>query len=146
MKLSIIPSDGTVCIDGLCYTNVIWGDTTTDVHAIQWSEDKGEIEYNDGKPNEIISTLPDWTLNAQASWATLNTETPDDIALDVIVRAERNSYLSDYVDKVGSNPLRWAELTSDKQAEWALYRRALLDITLQAGFPNEVIWPTKPEV
>jgi hypothetical protein len=29
-------------------------------------------------------------------------------------------------------------------AEWELYRQALRDITNQAGFPYEVIWPTKP--
>lgn len=28
---------------------------------------------------------------------------------------------------------------------WASYRQALRDITEQAGFPYEVIWPTKPE-
>jgi hypothetical protein len=25
------------------------------------------------------------------------------------------------------------------------YRQALRDITAQSGFPNEVVWPTKPE-
>ncbi len=31
------------------------------------------------------------------------------------------------------------------QAAWATYRQALRDIPNQAGFPNEVNWPTKPE-
>lgn len=30
-------------------------------------------------------------------------------------------------------------------ADWATYRQALRDVTAQAGFPNEVVWPTKPE-
>lgn len=29
--------------------------------------------------------------------------------------------------------------------EWATYRQALRDVTSQATFPSEVIWPTKPE-
>ena len=29
--------------------------------------------------------------------------------------------------------------------EWATYRQALRDITTQAGFPQEIVWPTKPE-
>lgn len=29
--------------------------------------------------------------------------------------------------------------------EWATYRQALRDITTQAGFPEEIVWPTKPE-
>ena len=69
-----------------------------------------------------------------------------DAALAASIRGQRNSLLATEVDPLVSNPLRWADLTSDQQAEWTLYRRALLDITAQAGFPNEVVWPTKPEV
>ena len=68
-----------------------------------------------------------------------------DAALAVGVRSERNQALSSEVDPVVSNPLRWADLTSDKQAEWAQYRTDLLNITGQAGFPEDVTWPTKPE-
>lgn len=60
------------------------------------------------------------------------------------IRAQRSKRLY-AVDKVVSNPLRWAELTAEKQTEWAQYRRDLLDITDQAGFPHNVTWPTKPE-
>jgi hypothetical protein len=28
---------------------------------------------------------------------------------------------------------------------WATYRQALRDVTKQAGFPHDVVWPTKPE-
>ncbi len=61
------------------------------------------------------------------------------------VRAARDGRLAFEVDPVVTNPLRWADLTAEKQAEWAAYRRALLDITAQAGFPHSVVWPTKPE-
>lgn len=30
-------------------------------------------------------------------------------------------------------------------SEWVEYRQELRDITIQDGFPHEVIWPTKPE-
>lgn len=62
-----------------------------------------------------------------------------------IVRGERDHRLVSQVDPVVSNPLRWADMTAEKQTEWAAYRRALLDITAQAGFPHSVVWPTKPE-
>ena len=29
--------------------------------------------------------------------------------------------------------------------EWATYRQALRDVTDQAGFPNDITWPEKPE-
>jgi hypothetical protein len=28
---------------------------------------------------------------------------------------------------------------------WATYRQALRDVPSQSGFPNQVVWPTKPE-
>jgi hypothetical protein len=68
-----------------------------------------------------------------------------DAAAAEAVRAERGTKLASEVDPVVSNPLRWADLTAEKQAEWAAYRRALLDITAQSGFPHSVVWPTKPE-
>ena len=30
-------------------------------------------------------------------------------------------------------------------AEWATYRQALRDVSAQAGFPNDITWPEKPE-
>jgi|TARA_R110002167_G_scaffold228208_1_gene433329 hypothetical protein len=60
------------------------------------------------------------------------------------VRGERNNILMTVVDPLVSNPLRWADLTSDKQAEWSQYRTDLLGVPQQAGFPNNITWPTKP--
>ena len=62
-----------------------------------------------------------------------------------LVRYKRDLLLVNVVDPIVSNPLRWADLTPAKQQSWANYRRELLDITDQVGFPNDVIWPVKPE-
>lgn len=61
------------------------------------------------------------------------------------VRGQRDLLLQNEVDPVVSNPLRWADLTTEQQNAWAAYRTALLDITDQSGFPHNVTWPTKPE-
>ena len=68
-----------------------------------------------------------------------------DAALAASIRGQRNNLLRTEVDPLVTNPLRWAELTEAQQAAWTQYRRDLLDITAQAGFPTEVVWPTKPE-
>ena len=68
-----------------------------------------------------------------------------DAAAAAQVRAERDNILATVVDPIVSNPLRWADMTAEKQAEWSSYRTALLDITDQAGFPHDITWPTKPE-
>ena len=60
-------------------------------------------------------------------------------------RTQRDTLLATQVDPVVSNPLRWADLAADQQAAWATYRRALLDITAQSGFPHDVVWPVAPQ-
>jgi len=60
------------------------------------------------------------------------------------LRVERDQKLVEEVDPIVTNPLRWAELTEAKQAEWTQYRTDLLNLPAQAGFPNTVTWPTKP--
>jgi len=49
------------------------------------------------------------------------------------------------VDPVVTNPLRWQDMSLEKQNEWIKYRRDLLDITLQKDFPLNISWPIKPE-
>jgi len=54
------------------------------------------------------------------------------------VRAQRNN-LSSYCHRT-----QVLDAPVD-QAAWAQYRQALRDIPQQDGFPENVIWPTKPE-
>lgn len=60
-------------------------------------------------------------------------------------RYQRNQRLESEVDPIVTNPLRWADLTTEKQNEWTQYRTDLLNVPQQAGFPNTINWPTKPE-
>lgn len=61
-----------------------------------------------------------------------------------MVRAERDRILTSDVDPVVSNPLRWADLSEQEQADVSAYRLALLDVPQQQGFPHTVSWPTPP--
>lgn len=74
---------------------------------------------------------------------------PTQAELDAIaaqdIRYQRDVKLATEVDPIAGNALRWAALTADQQAAWAAYRQALLDVTIQSGFPNDVVWPTKPQ-
>ena len=75
MKLTIIPSDGAVYEDGLAYSNLVWEGTPPNVHALQWQDVAGWIEYID-QPNENITVLPEWADNAMAAWTVANTPVP----------------------------------------------------------------------
>lgn len=56
------------------------------------------------------------------------------------VRKERDALLTQ-MDRVVSNPLRWAGLTQNEKDAYATYRQALLDVPQQDGFPLNVEWP-----
>ena len=60
-------------------------------------------------------------------------------------RTKRNKMLVDLVDPIVSNPLRWAAMTDEKQAEWTRFRTYLLELPQQSEFPTAPSWPTKPE-
>lgn len=68
MRLTIIKIDKTVCKDQVCITDLDWQGTPNNVHALQWYETFGSIEFNNGDPNEEITVLPDWANNAVAAW------------------------------------------------------------------------------
>ena len=56
MRLIIIPSDKAIGIDGEFFSKIgedlSW--IPSNIHAIQWYDTWGEVEYNDGSPNEKI--------------------------------------------------------------------------------------------
>jgi hypothetical protein len=76
MRLTIIPSDGAVYENGVCYSDLTWEGTPANVHALQWDNDTGWIEFNDGSPNEPIDVLPEWAINAEAAWDHANNPPP----------------------------------------------------------------------
>ena len=67
-----------------------------------------------------------------------------DAELAADLRGQRDQKLVNEVDPIVTNPMRWAELTDAKQAEWTQYRTDLLNLPEQSGFPNDITWPTKP--
>lgn len=81
-------------------------------------------------------------VNADGSTELADFRTSEEKAEDM--RATRGLLLQTKVDPVVTNPLRWADLTEAKQAEWAAYRQALLDVPQQTGFPNDISWPEEP--
>lgn len=53
MKMTIIPEDGVVVIDGKAYNKIDLSWIDPSYHAVQWYGDQGEIEiYANGKPVE----------------------------------------------------------------------------------------------
>ena len=76
MRLTIIPADGAVYKDALSYSGLDLSFVPADIHALQWYDTYGEVEFKrqlvDGQvvhpQNEIITVLPDWANQAVVKW------------------------------------------------------------------------------
>jgi hypothetical protein len=73
MRLTIIRADGAVYKDGVSYSNLDLTAVPANVHALQWYETEGEIEFINNsdrtKPqNEFIFELPAWANACVTKW------------------------------------------------------------------------------
>jgi hypothetical protein len=61
MKITIVPEDRTVVVNGIAADEIDMSGVDEHIHAIQWREDKGEIEWKESSPhglhNETIFSL-----------------------------------------------------------------------------------------
>jgi hypothetical protein len=146
MKLTIIPSDGAVYENDVCYSNLTWQGTPLNVHALQWLDVAGWIEFNDGTQNEDITVLPQWANNAMDAWTVANTPVPPQPPT-----AEQNKQtatnklqntdwttIPDVADPAKSNPY-----LSNAQ-DFITYRNA---VRQYAVYPvaGDINWPAVPQ-
>lgn len=124
------------------------------------SDNKIECEINHSKHSWIPFTLDKDDTGSDIDVVTLHAKIlsdkdyvayvePTDAEITAekasIVRAERDYRLTTIVDPIVSNPLRWADMSSDNKTKWTDYRTSLLDITKQDTFPTSVTWPNAPK-
>ncbi len=125
--------------------------------SLQKDNTRMDVEINHPEYGWIPYTLDpsdtDTTVNNDEIMSLIGTDfaayvAPTQAKLDAVeaesIRDKRDYILSTVVDLMVSNPLRWASLSSDKQAEWSNYRTNLLNVPQQSGFPNSITWPTEP--
>lgn len=98
-----------------------------------------EVDSLDFAPNlvEAVDGGIGWSYADGVFTAPIVTVSNEEAAQQV--RSRRDSLLTE------SDWTQVADAPVD-QAAWATYRQALRDIPDQKDFPNEVTWPTEPEV
>ena len=143
MKLTIIPIDGAVYEDGISYLGLVWEGTPPNVHALQWQDIAGWIEYVD-QPNEDIIVLPEWADNAMAAWTVANTPIPPVPPTSEQNKATASSLLA------GTDWTTIADVASPSnnpylgnQSEFIAYRNVIRAI---AVYPpaGDIVWATPP--
>lgn len=152
MKLTIIRDMGLVHVDGRGHDELDLSSVPAEVHAVQWDGTSGEIEYvSNDVPNDMITSLPSW---AQAIANERKAVIDEEIAAEEKAEADRIAYENSAEGKAEAVRSQRDELLAETDwtansdvimsAEMAVYRQALRDITNQAGFPENIDWPTKP--
>jgi hypothetical protein len=147
MRLTIIPSDNTVCVSGVCYTPLDLSacNVPANIHALQWYETLGQIEMYNGNIYEVqeITELPVWATACADVWQVRDKQVkapPTYEQLDNLAKGQRFNLLgtSDWTQ------LPNAPLADAKKQEWADYRQSLRNITEQPNYPFEINWPIAP--
>ncbi len=128
MKLTVIAPDKVVIKDGEAYPIEDLSYLDANIHAIQWQDTTGEIEYKDATPNLIISDITPYN-KCVTDWEAVKTKELEknvlsDEEYEKWFREIRNALLldSDWTQFTDS------PLTDTKKTEWKTYRQALRDM------------------
>ena len=158
MKITIINKDKTVYKNNKAFNKLNLLTIPNDIHALQWNETQGHIEFNDNKPNEIITELPSWANDCLAEWEEANTnelnllaELNKPIIEDPIIYTdqEKLAYIRLQRDKRLLD-CDWTQLpdapSSINKEAWAVYRQSLRDLPnkpdLNLDLPNWAMPPS----
>ena len=151
MRLTIIPSDGAVYENGVSYIGLSWEGTPSNVHALQWFDSNtGWIEFNDGTPNEDITVLPQWALNAEAAWdAAANpppppAPTPEEIQAQNKAEASQLLAATDWTATVDISNPQYSNPYLMNQDDFLAYRSAVRAIAVNPPTTPVTVWPTLP--
>jgi hypothetical protein len=72
MIVTIIPADGFVSIDGVGYNDIDLSSVPSNIHALQWYGDEGEIEIKDERgritQNVVITSLDEYFKDVYEKW------------------------------------------------------------------------------
>jgi hypothetical protein len=148
MRLTIIRSDEAVYINYVCYTPLSMQSVPPTVHALQWLDASGFIEFNDGSQNEEIVELPTWAFECVEEWEAANyahnnpppPPTAEDNKLTAISLLSETDWtaLPDVSNPLKSNPYL------GNANEFNVYRNELRKIAINP-MAGVLIWPVLPQ-
>ena len=149
MRLTIIPVDGSVGEDGKFYNglNLSSCNIPADVHALQWQDTAGWIEYKSPLvQNEPITELPAWANCCMTKWTEANTPVPPQAPTaaqnkHTAVQKLKNTdwtTIPDVADPTKSNPY-----LSNSQ-DFVVYRNAVRQYAINPVSGN-INWPATPQ-
>jgi hypothetical protein len=148
MKLTIVSLDGTVCKNSVCYLKLQLSGIPDNVHALQWDNGSGWLEFNDGEKNKTITALPDWAIEAEKVWQFAHDESQKPLPPPT---AEQNKYAASQrlletdwttIPDV-SNPQKSNPYLSNSE-EFVAYRNIIRQYAVNPVAGN-INWPNRPK-
>jgi hypothetical protein len=148
MKLTIIPADNSVGENDKFYIDLDLSSCNipSDVHALQWQDTAGWIEFNEPIPNEEISSLPAWANCCMTKWTEANTPVPpspptaEQNKQTAVSKLQATDWttIPDVADPAKSNPYL------NNAQDFITYRNA---VRQYAVYPvaGDINWPTIPQ-
>lgn len=149
MKLTIICADGSVGKNGVFYNNLDLSSCgiPADVHALQWQDTAGWIEYKSALvQNQDITELPAWANACMVKWTEANTPVPP-----APPTAEQNKRTAVYKLKSTdwttipdvSDPTKSNPYLSNVQ-DFVVYRNAVRQYAINP-VAGDISWPVVPQ-
>lgn len=160
MRVTVVPADRLILVDGEGLQFAFAA--PEDLHALQWQDASGHLEFTDGRPNQAL-TSADYESHVapfvqawQAEKARLDAEAE---AAEVARLAEYNSEAARFARLREERDRRIAAtdylltadypLTDTQRAAVTAYRTALRDLPAQDGAPwdggeEATPWPDMP--
>lgn len=148
MRLVILPEDSSVNKDGIGYSGMDLGSCNipSNIHALQWLDNSGWLEFKDPVPNQDINELPAWASACLAVWeqthqAAINPQPPSAyqnkvLAIANLVKTDW-AVIADVGDPTKSNP--YLENVQD----FINYRNSVRQIAINP-VAGEIAWPELP--
>jgi hypothetical protein len=166
MKLTIIPIDGKVKIDGVGFERI---DLTScsipeDVHALQWQESSGWIEYTSPLiANESITSLPDWANACISAYEQqfevekqkelekyLSSNLTNNRLITLSEGEKYNIFIEDRNLRLQASD--WTQLPDVKASHdqswndaWTTYRQELRDLPTKVTDLHNIFYPVQPK-
>jgi len=149
MKLTIIPADGSVGENNVFYLELDLSSCSipSDVHALQWQDTAGWIEYNSPLiENQPITELPAWANCCMTKWTEANTPVPpqpptaEENKTTAVNKLQATDWatIPDVADPAKSNPY-----LSNVQ-DFVIYRNAVRQYAINPVAGN-IDWPAVPQ-
>ena len=152
MRLTVVPSDKLIIKDGKEYKVTDLSYLDSNIHAIQWYDDKGEIEYVDDTSNLAITDITPYN-QCVTDWEAAKTKEAE---ANVYTDEQWQKWFREIRDELLTDS-DWTQisdnkLSDSKKTEWQTYRQKLRDMptTKTATFEELVLneghsdYPTKP--